>query len=62
MNFSSIPTGTAVFLDSNVFVYSCAEDPTFGDACTALLERIKLADLRQRGIRSAGRRLLAYRS
>ena len=45
MNFTSIPTGTSVFLDANVLIYSCADDPTFGDACTDLLERIKLKDL-----------------
>jgi predicted nucleic acid-binding protein len=45
MNFTSIPTGSSVFVDANLFVYSCADDPTFGDACTDLLERIKLKDI-----------------
>ena len=45
MNFISIPSGTSVFLDANVFVYSYADDPTFGNACTDLLERIEFKDL-----------------
>jgi predicted nucleic acid-binding protein len=45
MIFASIPAGTSVFVDANVFVYSCFEDPGFGAACTDLLERIKLNDL-----------------
>ena len=45
MNFTSISTGTSVFVDANVFVYSCAQDPTFGDACSEILERIKFQDL-----------------
>ena len=45
MNFTAIPTGTSVFLDANVFVYSYVGDPTFGDACTDLRERIELKDL-----------------
>ena len=45
MNFFSIPSATSVFMDANVFVYSYADDPTFGDPCTDLLERIELKDL-----------------
>lgn len=45
MNFGAIPAGTLVFLDANIFVYSYAGDPTFGPACTDLLERIELKQL-----------------
>ena len=45
MNFSSITTGTPLFLDANVVVYSCAQDPQFGKVCTDLLDRIKLRDI-----------------
>jgi len=45
MNLASVPIGTSVFVDANVFVYSYADDPTFGDACTDFLERIELKDL-----------------
>lgn len=45
MNFAAIPAGTLVFLDTNVFVYSYAGDPTYGPACTDLLERVELKQL-----------------
>jgi predicted nucleic acid-binding protein len=41
MNFAAIPSGALVFVDTNVFVYSYAGDPTFGPACADLLERIQ---------------------
>lgn len=45
MNFASLPAGAIVFLDANVFVYAYAGDPSFGSACTDLLERIELRQL-----------------
>jgi predicted nucleic acid-binding protein len=45
MNFAAIPTGTSLFLDANVLVYSYTGDPTFGAACTDLKERIENNDL-----------------
>ncbi|MCL4191633.1 MAG: PIN domain-containing protein [Thermoguttaceae bacterium] len=45
MNFSSIASGTSLFVDANVFVYSYAGDQVLGDPCTDLLERIELKDL-----------------
>ncbi|MEX0716196.1 MAG: hypothetical protein WD066_06410 [Planctomycetaceae bacterium] len=45
MNFTAIPTGASVFLDANVFVYSFADDATFGDPCTELLERVETGDV-----------------
>lgn len=46
MTFASIPSGTSVFVDANVLVYSYGADPTYGGACTDLRERIELGDLR----------------
>ena len=45
MTFADIPSGTSVFLDANVFVYAYGADPTFGGACTDLLEHIEVMDL-----------------
>jgi predicted nucleic acid-binding protein len=45
MNFAAIPAGTSVFVDANVFVYSYAGDPIYGNACTDLRERIELKQL-----------------
>ena len=45
MNFTSIPAGSSLFIDANVFVYSWTQDPNFGVACTDLLERIKRKEL-----------------
>jgi len=45
MNFTALATGTSVFLDANVFVYSYGGDPKLGDACTDLLERIEFNEL-----------------
>lgn len=45
MTFASIASGTAVFVDANIFVYAFAPDPQFGPACEQLLERIELHDV-----------------
>ncbi len=45
MILSSIPSGAAVFVDANVFVYWFADDPNLGDACSDFLERIESGDL-----------------
>lgn len=45
MNFAAVPSGTAVFLDSNVFVYAFAADPQFGRPCTELLKRVETRDV-----------------
>ena len=37
----SAPSGSAVFLDSNVLVYHFAPDPHFGPACTSLIDQIE---------------------
>ncbi len=45
MNFATIASGGAVFVDANVFVYSFAADAMHGDSCTDLLERVEFGDL-----------------
>ena len=45
MNLSSIPSGSSVFIDANVFIYAFAPEPKFGPLCTQLLERIELQDV-----------------
>lgn len=46
MTFSEIPSGSAVFLDANVFVYHFAPHPVLQPACQALLERISGNEIR----------------
>ncbi|HEY7155349.1 MAG TPA: type II toxin-antitoxin system VapC family toxin [Gemmataceae bacterium] len=41
MTFPSIPAGTAIFLDANVFVYAAMPHPTYGAACKGMLDRIE---------------------
>jgi predicted nucleic acid-binding protein len=41
MTFAQIPAGAAVFLDANTLVYHFANHPTFGPACTQLVQRIE---------------------
>jgi len=45
MRFSGLASGSSVFVDANVFVYSFAPDPQFGPDCEQLLERIENHDL-----------------
>src|SRR5947208_16806296 len=46
MNFTSIPTGDAVFVDANVLIYHFTNDPKYGTDCTQLVRRIELQQLR----------------
>lgn len=46
MNFTSIPTGAAVFVDANVLIYHFTNDPKYGIACTQLIKRTELQQLR----------------
>jgi predicted nucleic acid-binding protein len=41
MIFTDLPTGAAVFVDANTFVYHFSRDPQLGPACMALLDRIE---------------------
>jgi predicted nucleic acid-binding protein len=45
MTFADLPAGVAVFLDANTFVYHLIADPTYGAACTSLLERLERREL-----------------
>jgi len=45
MTFNDIPTGSAVFLDANTFVYAILGHPVHGLACSALLDRIEFQDI-----------------
>ncbi len=46
MTFVDLPSGAAVFLDANTFVYHASLHPQLAPPCTALLERIERGDLR----------------
>jgi predicted nucleic acid-binding protein len=46
MTFDDIPTGAAVFVDANTFVYAVLNDPAYGAACSKLLDRIEHQDVR----------------
>jgi predicted nucleic acid-binding protein len=45
MTFDDLLTGDAVFVDANVFTYHFQGHPTWGAACTNLLNRIENQDL-----------------
>src|SRR5438105_1711948 len=45
MTFADIPTGAAVFVDANTFVYHFVADAVYGAACTTLLDRIENLDV-----------------
>lgn len=45
MTFNDLPTGSAVFLDANVFVYALIAHAAFGSASTALLDHIEHQDI-----------------
>ncbi len=45
MIFSGLASGSSVFLDANTLIYHFTGHPTFGPACTQLLERIENNDL-----------------
>jgi len=45
MIFADMPSGAAVFLDANTFVYHLISEQRYGPACTALLERVERHDI-----------------
>ena len=45
MKLADLASGSAVFVDANIFVYAFAPDPQFGASCSQLLERIEHHDL-----------------
>src|SRR5262249_30393138 len=46
MNFDDLVSPADVFLDANTLIYHFTSDPTWGAACTRLLERIEFQELR----------------
>jgi predicted nucleic acid-binding protein len=40
MKLVDIPTGTALFVDANIFVYHFGADPVFGPPCRDFMERV----------------------
>ena len=45
MTFEDIPAGSAIFVDTNSFVYAFSSDPHYGPACERLLQRIDNQEL-----------------
>jgi predicted nucleic acid-binding protein len=46
MTVEDIPAGSAIFVDTNVFVYAFSSDPRHGPACERLLQQIDNQELR----------------
>ena len=46
MTFDDLISPADVFIDANTFIYHFTSDPKWGAACTRLLERIELRELR----------------
>lgn len=46
MNFDTIPAGTSIFVDANIFVYAFANDLAFEAPCVAFLERVESRELK----------------
>ena len=45
MTFGALPTGQALFIDANIFIYYFRPDPVLGPACEQLVQRIENQDL-----------------
>jgi predicted nucleic acid-binding protein len=46
MTFVTIPSGVMVFLDANTLIYHFTNHPKYGAACTQLVTRVELGDIR----------------
>lgn len=46
MKFDDLVSSADLFIDANTFIYHFTNDPKWGSACTRLLERIELHELR----------------
>ncbi|HTK77879.1 MAG TPA: hypothetical protein VL371_21605 [Gemmataceae bacterium] len=46
MTFLSVSSGDLIFLDANTLVYHSTSHPKYGAACTQLLKRVELGDVR----------------
>jgi predicted nucleic acid-binding protein len=40
MTFADLAVGDSIFVDANTLIYHCTIDPTYGPACTDLLDRV----------------------
>ncbi len=45
MTFADLQNGDAVYVDANVLIYHFSNNPRYGAACTALVERIELKEI-----------------
>jgi predicted nucleic acid-binding protein len=45
VTLDDIPSGTAIFIDTNCLVYAVSADPRYGPACERLLQRIDKQDI-----------------
>jgi predicted nucleic acid-binding protein len=45
MILADIPTGQAIFVDANIFIYYFRPDPVLGPPCGQLLQRVENGDL-----------------
>lgn len=45
MIFSALPAAASVFVDANTLLYHFTADPSYGLACTDLLERVERQEL-----------------
>ena len=45
MTFADLQRGEAIFIDANTLVYHFTNHPSYGAACTALMERIELKEI-----------------
>lgn len=46
MKLSSIPSGTSVFIDANIFLFDIFEDPDFGDASYDFIKKIESLEIK----------------
>lgn len=46
MNLSSIPSGTLVFIDANIFLYEVFDDPDFGEASYKFIKKVEGEDIK----------------
>lgn len=42
---NQVPSGSRLFLDTNILLYAISEHPRFGPWCDALLDRIRRGDV-----------------
>lgn len=45
MKLSSIPSGTSVFIDANIFLYEIFDDPVFGESSYDFMKKVESGEL-----------------